>query len=164
MGYGLERRGGVEEQGWSPRVSHYTVENKNYPRNIVGGEPWESTTTSSALQLTNEPSSDNMECRWETEPRMVESSITRGMSKDQPKLTGIGGQAADPLKDTARESELHEVRVQAWEYIVEQPDSPATSEDTSNIPTSLSPLIQKINLKRKHEENYESREMGLSSE
>lgn len=51
------------------------------------------------------------------------------------------------MKDIATEPELHEVQVQSWNYIVEPPDSPATIREGLSIPTGLSPLIQKINLK-----------------
>lgn len=89
---------------------------------------------------------------------MAESSMIKEMGEEQPRSAGFVGKMVDPLRDLGRESELHEVRVQAWEYIVEQPESPATSGELPNIPTGLSPLIQKISLKRKHEENYESDE------
>lgn len=46
--------------------------------------------------------------------------------------------------------------MQSWNYIEEPPDSPATSREGLIIPTRLNPLIQKINLKRKHEEEYAS--------
>lgn len=68
-----------------------------------------------------------------------------GDMTETERVPGIG-------KEIVMELELYEVQVQQWNYNVEPPDSPA------NMPTGLSPLIQKINLKRKHEEEPETEE------
>lgn len=56
------------------------------------------------------------------------------------------------------ELEQHEVQAHQWNYIVEPPDSPATSGEGPVLPTGLSPLIQKITLQRKYDEESDLEE------
>lgn len=43
-----------------------------------------------------------------------------------------------------------------WNYIIEPPDSPSESGSLITLPTGLSPLMQKVNLKRKFEDESDS--------
>lgn len=76
----------------------------------------------------------------------------------QPGSGVKAGPVPETMKDIVIELKLHKVGVQAWNYIVKPSDSPATSGEGPNMPTCLSPLIQKINLKRKYEGEHETYE------
>lgn len=96
---------------------------------------------------------------------MVESEVGAGGSSGGPKwweiteITNVGGikLLSQPGTEDRRKEAKHAVRNRKVYYMVESPEgSPERDREAITIQTGLSPLLQKVNLKRKYEEESES--------
>lgn len=147
---------GREYLEWRPPRTTYDVDKQHYQGQGGDRELMTKATKRSNLQITQGSIHGQPWSMVGDSPGTGEVSIIEELSMTQlgeiteiEPVPGIG-------KDIVMQLELHEVRVQEWNYIVEPPDSPATSGEGTNMPTGLSPLIHKINLKRKYEEETET--------
>lgn len=132
-------------------MAQYDVDKQTYQGQWESRGQSTQFTMEEPLQITQGPSHDHVGNRGRerlgplTASKMVDlDTIQKGDTRKPVRMSSIGQAIA--------------MELQQWNYIVEPPDSPATSGDGPTMPTGLSPLIQRINQKRKQTEDPETEE------